>query len=380
MPKGLRILTMPVDRDGCSWYRVRQPLTLLKDLTPHDPHLVDQEKDDMGALVAALPLVDIFVTRLGSPLPETKAHFAGIVSQYAQSLGKPLTMPGKWVVDLDDNPELISPYSNHYRLSGTQEYFDLHLKKWLWRDGENGFDLAANRKKVAGLIESLKTADLVTVTTDKLADYVRDYNEQVAVLPNAINFAYWWPLNFKPHKQLRVGWGGGHSHYEDWHSIKAPLNRLLRKMRFKLIVMGTYFRGIIDPDLQELVEEYPWTAVEAHSFRTMAMDLDLAIIPLADLPFNHYKSCIKWYEFSALKIPCVVANIPPYSLEIQNGVTAQGYQTPGEFEKAVFNLLHDAHQRKKMGENARAWVFKHRNAKDMAQLYAATYETLAQKT
>ena len=32
------------------------------------------------------------------------------------------------------------------------------------------------------------------------------------------------------------------------------------------------------------------------------MDLDLAIIPLKDSSFNSNKSCIKFYEFSSLKI------------------------------------------------------------------------------
>jgi glycosyltransferase involved in cell wall biosynthesis len=285
-------------------------------------------------------------------------------------------MKAKWVLDIDDNLMLVSPYSQHYRLDGIENYYDHNLKKWLWKDGENGFDLKRNKKQLEDRIQSLVEADLVTVTTQKLADFAKDYNPNVVVLPNSIDFSKWWKLPLKPHKQLRIGWSGGASHYEDLHSIKEPLNRLMRKYRFKLIMAGEYYKGLIDNDLQYLVEAYEWTDFSAHSFRMMCMDLDIGIVPLADLPFNHYKSCVKWYEFSAMKVPCVVANILPYSEEITDKNTARGYKTPAEFEKAVLSLIEDVHLKEFIAENAYEWVFKHRNAKTNAKLYAGAYESL----
>lgn len=52
----------------------------------------------------------------------------------------------------------------------------------------------------------------------------------------------------QPNKTLRIGWSGGVSHYEDWHTIREPLNQLLREFKCTLVSVGTHFDGIIDED------------------------------------------------------------------------------------------------------------------------------------
>jgi glycosyltransferase involved in cell wall biosynthesis len=260
--------------------------------------------------------------------------------------------------------------------NGVEEFYDNNLGKWIWKDGQSGFNLEDNRRRLGLALGSLKDADMVTVTTPNLADYARQYNKNVVVLPNSIDFSQWWKLDMKPNKQLRVGWSGGFSHYEDFHEIKEPLNRLLRKFKFKLIMVGTNFKGIIDEDLRYLVEDYVWVDFSGHSYRMMCMNLDLAIIPLADLPFNHYKSAVKWYEMSAIKIPCVVSDIQPYSPEIKQGEVSWKYKDATSFERAVFEALEKPLLRKKYAQNAYDWVFKHRNAKMNAKLWARAYESL----
>jgi glycosyltransferase involved in cell wall biosynthesis len=369
-------MSMPVDRGGCGQYRIRQPFYMLKAHTPHDVHVVDQEHDMTNDLLRALPLVDVFVVRQGVPISDTKMRFRKVMEELSKAAKKEIKLKGKWVMDIDDNMELISPYNEHYMDNGVEEYFDKNLGKWLWKDGENRFDLKKNRQRLELALGSLRDADMVTVTTPKLAIYAKHYNKNVAVLPNSIDFSQWWKLDIKPNKQLRVGWSGGFSHYEDWHTIKEPLNRLLREFRFKLVMVGTFFKGIIDEDLRYLVEDYAWVDFSGHSFRMMCMNLDLAIIPLANLPFNHYKSAVKWYEMSAAKIPCVVADIEPYKKEIAVGERSWGYLDAISFEKAVREALGNANLRKEYAENAYNWVFKHRNAKTNAKLWADAYESL----
>jgi deoxyribodipyrimidine photolyase len=107
-----------------------------------------------------------------------------------------------------------------------------------------------------------------------------------------------------------------------------------------------------------------------------AMNLDLAIIPLADLPFNHYKSSVKWYEMSAMGVPSVVSMVEPYSKEVVDGDNVFGYSDATSFEKSLSLALHSVVLRKKIAKNAYNWVFKHRNAKTNAKLWADAYESL----
>ena len=64
--KDLKIIGLPVGEDGCSWYRVRQPLNMVKAFTSSDTHIIDKDKDDMVQVAKALQLADVVVTRPGA--------------------------------------------------------------------------------------------------------------------------------------------------------------------------------------------------------------------------------------------------------------------------------------------------------------------------
>lgn len=356
---------MPVDRGGCGYLRVRQPLKMVKAYTEHDTHVVDTKDDDYVAVAKALSIADIALVRQGGE--------EGVRDmRQIPELKRP-----KWVLDIDDNIEEINPYSEHYREYGTEEVIDrATIKGYLWQDGVRDFSLDANRARVASLLFGMQEADLVTVTTPALADYARQYNANVAVLPNCLDTSVWWKLPLKPNKTLRVGWSGGVSHYEDWYTIKEPLNALMRKHRFTLVSVGAHFPGIVDEDLRDLVEVWPWVSFEAHSYRMMALNLDIALIPLADLAFNRYKSAVKWYEFSAMGVPSVVAGLTPYREEVEHGTTAMSYQSPQGFYESLEALIKNASLREKLGNNARSWVVANRDAKQNASLWPEAYQSI----
>lgn len=359
----MKILAMPVDFGGCGWYRVRQPMQMIKSHTKHDTHVVDMKEDDMNEVSRALLNTDVVVVRQGG---EEGIRQLKQIPEYKHL---------KYALDIDDNIEAISPYSEHYKEYGTQEFQDPDSGLWIWKDGEQGFDLTHNRARVASFLKGLSEFDLVTVTTEELADYARAYNPNVAICPNVVDLSTWWKLDFKPNEQLRVGWAGGVSHYEDWYTIKEPLNRLMRKYKFKLVSVGAHFPGIVEQDNRHLVEVWPWVPFKAHSYRMMCLALDIFIIPLSDLPFNRYKSSIKWYEASAMGVPAVVSDILPYSKDI-SPETALGYKSPEEFYSALELLLIAPQKRTQLGENARKWVEEHRSAKESTNWWIEAYQSL----
>lgn len=371
LPDQFRIMSLPVDDGGCGYYRIRQPFEFIKRFTDADVHIVDSNNDDMMSVAWGMSIANVMVFRQGGEIGIP--HIKDSMKEYYRNMGIPGEWKPKWVLDIDDNPEIISPYSQHYEEYGTEEFMDNNTGKWLWKDGVANFDLKRNRTRMASLINGMKSVDLVTVTTNKLAEYARQYNKNVKVLPNCINLDRWWKLPLKTNEQLRVGWSGGVSHYEDWYSIKEPLNKLMREYQFKLIQVGANFEGIIDPDNRHLVEIHDWVPFKGHSYRMMCMALDFAIIPLANLPFNHYKSSIKWYEMSALGIPSVVSNTLPYSEDVRHEKTGLLYKNSKEFYEAMKTLITRATVRHAIGAEARKWVEGNRSAKEWAKLYVEAY-------
>lgn len=369
----LHALALGVDRGGCGWYRVRQPFSSLKAMDDVEAHVVDLQDDDSMDVARAISVADVLVVRQGGEagLPALRQ----LIDKFQGEAKIKKHFP-KTILDIDDNVELISPYSEHYKSYGTEDFTTSEGVE-LWKHGKNGFNLFDNKKRVASLLTFMGQADLITVTTDKLAEYARDFNPNVAVLPNLVDTNKWWKMPRTGNKQLRVIWSGGISHYEDWYSIKEPLNKLMRKHQFKLISVGAHFGGVIDEDNKHLVEIMPWVPFEAHSYRMMCMRADIAMIPLADNPFNSYKSSIKFIEMSAMGLPSVVSNVTPYKEVI--GDCALSYTTNEEFYNSLETLIQNEQMRENVGNRAYEMVQKSWDATKMAYLYKDAYLSILDK-
>lgn len=87
---------MPVDMGGCGYYRVRQPLRMLKQYTVHDTHVINIKEDDVSSIGMALARSDVAIVRQGG---EDGMRQLKQFSEFKKV---------KWVLDIDDNIELIS--------------------------------------------------------------------------------------------------------------------------------------------------------------------------------------------------------------------------------------------------------------------------------
>ena len=77
--------------------------------------------------------------------------------------------------------------------------------------------------------DGLVLADLVTCTTEDLANDILPFNKNVKVIRNRIPYGelQFTVNNFTKSDKIRIGIIGSHSHYADWISIKNDINRLL---------------------------------------------------------------------------------------------------------------------------------------------------------
>ncbi len=347
----LKILAFPVSEDGCSGYRVRKPLEGLKLYTDHDVHIIDKDKDDMNNIAKIFAQADVVWMRPGAEKGREE------MMNIFKKINVPLNI--KWVMDIDDNLELVSPFSEFYRHNGTEEFVHEGVK--IWEDGKNGFNLKENRARIASEIQGLRDVDMVVTTTKTLADYANQFNDNVYINDNTIDFNIWWKMNNKPNNRLKVLWAGSPSHYQDFYTIKEPLNKLMEEFDFDILMAGSNYPGIFED--KSRVKSLPWVVFKAHSFRMMSLQADIAIIPLADDDFNKHKSSIKFYEVSAMGLPSVVSNVTPYS-EVANNNNALTYKTPKGFYKQMKKLLESATMRQEVGTKAYNWVHKNKNLKD----------------
>lgn len=355
----MNILSPVVGRDGCSGYRVRKPFEAMSDLG-HETWILENGTSG-EKIIEAVQGADVIVFR-----QHHDKFFRHLKTQNDIDVSQKL-----FVVDLDDDIYNINPFSDSYTYGGLQEV-EWKGKK-LWEDGRDGFDIARNRATLDSIENMLYEADLITVTTDYLKERVKEIsgNDNVAVLPNAIDFNHWKKWPFKDHrKEIRIGWTGGSSHYEDWHSIKDSLKEVFDEYdNLKLVIQGCKWEGT----LKDIPYEFhKWIDFDGHPYKSASLDLDIGLIPLVDNAFNRAKSCIKWYEYSALGVPSLVSNVTPYKEEVDG--KAMVYNNQEEFKEGLRRLIENRKLRKDIASKAQKWVKKNRNLENIAKKYIKTYE------
>jgi len=295
-----------------------------------------------------------------------------------------LKQDGKLVTaDYDDNVWKVNPLSPHYADYGLVEYQhvmrDEHGKKLrldVWKDGVGNFSIKKNRERLDAVKKSLGMVDLVTTTTDLLADVLRQFNPNVAVLPNCIDFGRWNPLPLKPHDDVRLFWAGGSSHYEDLQVIGSVLPLIMDKFpKVTLVLMGVKFDGLLKHLPQGRVEFHPWEDSLSYPYKCSMLAADLAIIPLADNAFNRCKSPLKWIEQSALGVPSVMSGVSPYQ-EMYNGENAilVGDNSVNGWLEAISTMIREPMLRAKIGGEAQRYVKARYDIRDRAKDWLKTFE------
>lgn len=285
----------------------------------------------------------------------------GVAEQAMVDTLKSLQKQGKKVIlDYDDNIFEVSPLSPHYQDHGLCDIAHIlpdGTKLETWKNGVNGFDIERNRKNIEAFKDGLGIADMVTVTTPLLAEVYKEYNDNVVALPNCIDTDIWQPLPFKEQDDIRIGWFGGFSHYEDWVLLQNVLPVIMEKHKnVKLVLMGSRFAGTLKNLPVDRIEYHKWVPTPAYPYKAAILNLDIALIPLNDNQFNRCKSPIKWVEMGSLQIPSVTSAVSPY-VEVateHNGVFVDNEDD--SWIKGLNMLIEDPILRMRMGVEAQKTV------------------------
>ena len=386
----LKILVVPANDGGCSYYRAWSPFAKLAELYPN---IVDirYDKNPLG--------LDTEKGAWDEDFDFENMHWADIImTQNICNYGGPYTARivgkakefGKFVhYDTDD---LLT------------ELYDGHRLKQVYEE--------------KGLSEMTKfiyaNADLVTVTQRKFAERVKDYCGGVlAVVKNAIdyNLPCWNVPKSKPRRKrtVRIGWAGGIHHEEDvkefagvphfvnqrvgvenveWHFFGKPPkdpNNPPEKEDWQHDVWKNYqkillrgFKGATNWHVHEALSTDRYGAIFSH--------IDIAIAPLQMNPFNDSKSEIKVAECGRYKIPLVASNVGCYDETIKNGKT--GYlidvaAPPKDWVNVLTRMVKDLRGTREMGNNlhkiTEEYFDLNKVVKSRLELYRDTFELKGEK-
>ena len=297
---------------------------------------------------------------------------------------KVISASGKTIVmDIDDDWFTVSPYSPHYQRLGTEEV--VHAQNngdilHLWKDGEN-INLEDNRRTLDQFKQALSAADLITVTTPYLAELYGEYGK-TAVLPNYVDLNIWKALEVKyPEPYIRLGWRGGHSHYEDLLQVQPVIRELMEKHKnLKLIMAGWCPNGWKKALPQDRIEEHPWFGNAAHPYAMMTLGIDVAFCPRQCIPFNKGKDWLAWIEWSAMGVPGVYAAMEPFTSHIRHGDNGMIAASQQGWYEGLNKLITYHTLREGMGRRAREDIERKADVNREIHSYKEEYESCTTKS
>lgn len=227
------------------------------------------------------------------------------------------------------------------------------------------------------LLRAVLAADAVLVSTAPLADYLRPFNPNVRVWPNCWDAALWPlvpPAVGDPAAPVVIGYVGTHTHGPDVAQIGPVLRRVLERHAGRVRVR--FLGGTPPPPEVAGRPDVAWEqfarldyADYARALRTE--QLDIALAPLRDEPFNRCKSAIKYLEYSALGAAGVYSRLPPYAAVVASGQTGWLASAPADWEAALEALITQPEQRLSLAAAAQADLQARWRLTDRAAEWAA---------
>lgn len=201
-------------------------------------------------------------------------------------------------------------------------------------------------------------ADAITVTHERLANEVRELNENVHILPNAIPKFGQFLVKKIPSDVTRLFWSGSNTHEKDIELLRQPV-RELKGLPIQM-VLGGYTKHNIYYKIRNHFTNYGKLPHElVHSlpvseYYYLYSKCDIALIPLVENKFNSFKSNLKVLEAANVGANVIVSQVDPYlDLPYVNYV-----QEPGDWVKHIKWLLDNPDEAKQQANQLQQYCWE----------------------
>jgi len=219
-----------------------------------------------------------------------------------------------------------------------------------------------------------RLASHVTAGNEYLADYARQVNPNVTVVPTTVDTARYTVRERPPNDVPVVGWTGSYSTLQHLLTLSGALRRLRERVRFRLRVIGAPDAAAGAPGLEGLdVEWLPWRAeTEVEDLRP----LDVGVMPLPEDRWSKGKCGMKALQYMGLAIPAVCSPVGVNSEIVRDGENGLLATTEGEWVEKLGLLLGDAPLRERLGRAGRATVEARYSAEIVAPLFHSVLQSV----
>lgn len=230
--------------------------------------------------------------------------------------------------------------------------FDFDDSIWVDNVSEANKRLAflKDAQKTAKLVEMAK---IVTVGNEYLANYARQYNKNVRIIPTTIDTQEYQAI---PHDDLgyvTIGWSGSITTIQHFQQAVPALTRIKAKYGDKVRISVIGDGNFKMPELGIVGE--PWRkATELSDISAM----DIGIMPLPDTEWAKGKCGLKGLQYMAMSVATIMSPVGVNTDIIQHGENGMLASTDDQWFDCLCQLIEQPELRKKLGQNGRNTVLE----------------------
>jgi glycosyltransferase involved in cell wall biosynthesis len=215
--------------------------------------------------------------------------------------------------------------------------------------------------------------DMITVGNEYLANYARQYNNNVKIIPTTIDTTYHINKNKQTKTRICVGWTGTDTTAKHFEYLLPTLEKLYKKfpnIYFKMICD----RAISYPSLN--LESTKWnkeTEIEQLS------EIDVGIMPLPDDKWANGKCGFKGLQYMSLEIATIMSPVGVNTEIIQQGINGFLASTEEEWLDKLTLLIENEELRLLLGKAGRKTIENKYSVKAWENKYLEYYNELVKK-
>jgi len=241
-----------------------------------------------------------------------------------------------------------------------------------YRSPSNGY---LSYLKFAGKTKTVcRLAAHVMVGNPYLAEYARQFNKNVTVIPTTIDTGvYKVPPAKTDNGPLIIGWTGSHSTVQHLDTLRGALKKLAARENFRLRVIGTPVYECAPVD----VEAMRWRAkTEVDDLRP----IDIGVMPLPEDKWSKGKCGAKALQFMGMGIPTVCSPVGVNTDIIQDEQNGFLASTEDEWVEKLTRLLRSAELRRRLGQAGRLTVEEKYSAISQAPRVYEIFKSVLRKS
>lgn len=195
-----------------------------------------------------------------------------------------------------------------------------------------------------------KIATHIVCGNEFLADYFRQYNPSVSVIPTAVDTNRFVPGALQ---QNLIGWSGSSSGFHYLYKIESALKAVLdANPDWKLHIVADKAPVFNQLTSEQVLFEKWSPAIEVQAIQKMA----IGIMPLDDSEWTRGKCSYKMLLYMACGLPVMVSDVGMNAQLLHEALIGIGAITDAQWTQGLQDLINDARLRQLYGTNGRQLV------------------------